>query len=157
MKKLCRFIKISWYRKRTLIVFIKEKNPSCIALTILSTGENCRSAACINHGNFTVPIYTGIRAASSPIGAFDRETNNPRGIPEELLVSHDCTCRVFQRDERNRGFCKFENFTLQRAAPVRDVPRRIPSQTPDKQLFLVDGSSCNIRPESLSRRREGRA
>lgn len=126
--------------------------------------RNRRSTSCINHGNFTVPIYAGIRAANPPIGAFDRETNNPRGIPEELLASHGCTgctCRVFQRGEKSRGFCKFKNFTLQRVAlrRVRGVPRQIPSEMPDRWLFLADWSSSSIRrgSDSLPRRHEGRA
>lgn len=155
------------YRKRRCYVYKENESISYCSNNFVDE-RNRRSASCINHGNFTVPIYAGIRAVNLPIGAFDRETNNSHGISEELLASHDCigcTCRVFQRDEKSREFCEFENFTLWRATSYRTCTySRCPS--PDSVVDAgqaafsspADQATTFYRsPKSLLRRREGRA
>ena len=118
-------LKSVWQRctiKKEDVTFYKE-NESILYSNNFVDERNRRSASCINHGNFTVPIYAGIRAVNPPIGAFDRETNNPHGIAREApcfaRLHRLHLRRVFQRGEKSREFCKFENFTLRRAISYR--------------------------------------
>lgn len=78
-------------------------------------------------------------------------------IAEKHLASHNRTSLAyyFKESNRVRGICKFENFTLQRAAhPFVPFLYRIPRM--DRRLFFFFFRRTNDSTEILPRKREGR-
>ena len=151
-------LKSVWQRctiKKEDVTFYKE-NESILYSNNFVDERNRRSASCINHGNFTVPIYAGIRAVNPPIGAFDRETNNPHGIAREA----PCFARLHRLHLPSIPKRRKEPRVLQiwefHAATRHIVPHLyvfamflagFPRRRWTGSFFFAGGSSCNILPK----------